>query len=74
MAKDLDVTCGEWCDLVFEGKNKEYGAYVLRKSSSRRHITAYLIIIGVDRVVYGIADFYSFFNTGEGSGENGYGN
>lgn len=47
MAKDLDVTCGEWCDLIFEGKNKEYGAYVLRKSSSRRHITAYLIIIGL---------------------------
>lgn len=27
----------EWCDLVFEGRNKEYGAYVLRKQMGRRY-------------------------------------
>ena len=30
MAKDVDLTSREWSDIVFEGRNKEYGAYVLR--------------------------------------------
>jgi protein TonB len=45
MAKDVDLTSREWLDLVFEGKNKEYGAYVLRESSSDRHIKALAIVI-----------------------------
>lgn len=45
MAKDVDLTSREWLDLVFEGKNKEYGAYVLRESSSDCHIKALAIVI-----------------------------
>ena len=33
MAK-IDLTSKEWCDLVFEGRNKSYGAYDLRMTSS----------------------------------------
>ncbi len=40
MAKDVDLTSREWCDLVFEGKNKEFGAYVMRASSPARHTKA----------------------------------
>ena len=33
-----------WLSLVFEGRNKEYGAYVHRKESSDRHLIAMAII------------------------------
>lgn len=42
MAKNVDLTSKEWRDLVFEDKNKEFGAYQLRKSSDRRHNMATL--------------------------------
>jgi protein TonB len=45
MAKDVDLTSQKWLDLVFEGKNREYGAYVLRESSSDRHIKALTIVV-----------------------------
>jgi protein TonB len=45
MTKDIDLTSKEWLNLVFEGKNKEYGAYELRESSSDRHIKALMIVI-----------------------------
>jgi len=44
MAKDFDLTSQKWLDLVFEGKNKSYGAYVLRDDSSNRHIKSLLIV------------------------------
>lgn len=58
MAKDVDLSSQEWTDLVFEGKNKEFGAYQLRNSSAKRHnwamlsvviviIAAFLISLGV---------------------------
>lgn len=48
MAQDVDLSSKEWRDLVFEGKNKEFGAYVLRAQSDKRHNKAMLItIIGV---------------------------
>jgi len=39
-ARDVDLNSEEWCELVFEGRNKEYGAYYLRKTSTRRHLFA----------------------------------
>ncbi|HNW50870.1 MAG TPA: energy transducer TonB [Prolixibacteraceae bacterium] len=44
MRKNFDINSPEWCDLVFEGKNKAYGAYDIRKLSKKRHLTALLII------------------------------
>ncbi len=38
-----NIFSDEWCDLIFEGKNKEYGAYDLRKKSYKRHFLALLI-------------------------------
>jgi len=43
MAANNNIFSNEWCDLVFEAKNHEYGAYELRKNSSRRHFKALLI-------------------------------
>ena len=43
MAK-IDLTSLEWRELIFQGKNKEYGAYKMRSDSDRRHNTSILII------------------------------
>jgi protein TonB len=45
MGKDIKLNSSEWCDVVFEGKNKQYGAYKLRQSSSKRHVVAFLVIL-----------------------------
>ena len=59
MAREVNLSSREWCDLVFEGKNKEFGAYVIRTDSTRRHNKAVLwttigaLIFGV--IVFGIS-------------------
>jgi len=45
MAKDINLNDAEWCDLVFEHKNKSYGAYRMRQTSSKRHTRAFLIAV-----------------------------
>jgi protein TonB len=45
MAKDINLTSKQWNDIVFEGRPKDYGAYELRLSSTKRHIIAFLFII-----------------------------
>lgn len=45
MAKDVDLTSKEWRDIVFEGKNKDYGAYKLREASPARHTKAILSVL-----------------------------
>lgn len=45
MAKDVDLSSSEWIDLIFEGKNKDFGAYTLRKASAKRHNRAMLVIL-----------------------------
>lgn len=45
MGKEINLNSSEWRDIVFEGKNKSYGAYQLRKSSSKRHIVAFIAVI-----------------------------
>ncbi len=47
MAKDVDLSSREWTDLIFEGKNKEFGAYELRNSSAKRHNLAMLSVVVV---------------------------
>lgn len=45
MAKDVDLTSKEWRDIVFEGKNQEFGAFELRKDSPARHTRAVVIVL-----------------------------
>ncbi|MDE6535609.1 MAG: energy transducer TonB [Muribaculaceae bacterium] len=47
MAKDVDLSSREWTELIFEGKNKEFGAYELRNQSVRRHNMAMLSVVVV---------------------------
>lgn len=45
MAKDVDLSSKEWTDIIFEGKNKEFGAYELRRKSDGRHNRAVLFTL-----------------------------
>jgi protein TonB len=44
MQKNIDMNSTEWCDIVFEGKNKAYGGYQLRHNSWKRHKKALIIV------------------------------
>jgi periplasmic protein TonB len=44
MRKNININSQEWCDIIFEGKNKDYGAYEIRKLSNKRHRKALFII------------------------------
>ncbi len=41
----IDLTSKEWRDLVFAGKNKDFGAYVMRSQSDNRHNKAFLFLL-----------------------------
>ena len=44
----IDLINNDWTDLVFEGKNKEYGAYVLRRDTGKRNVKALIwVLIGI---------------------------
>jgi protein TonB len=56
MAKEVDLSSREWCDLVFEGKNKDFGAYVIRTDSPKRHNKAVLWTI-IGAILFGLLAF-----------------
>jgi protein TonB len=47
----LDIFTNQWLDIVFEGRNKAYGAYELRKSNNKTTVRA--LIFGA--IVFAIA-------------------
>ena len=47
----LDLLKNQWLEIVFEGRNKNYGAYELRKSITKNTIRAFII----GTLVFGIA-------------------
>lgn len=67
MAKDVDLSSKEWRDIVFEGKNKEFGAYTLRADSVRRHTKAIVIVLAV--AIVGLVLLALFYNGAFGSPE-----
>jgi len=53
MAKEINLSSREWCDLVFEGKNKDFGAYVIRTESTKRHNKAVLWTL-IGTIIFGL--------------------
>lgn len=53
MAK-IDLIDNNWVELVFEGRNKAYGAYQLRKGTSMRNIWSIVIMLAA-AVLIGLA-------------------
>ena len=53
MAK-IDLTSPEWCELIFKGKNKAYGAFKMRSESPKRHNLAMVIVLVIALVGFSI--------------------
>ena len=56
MATEFNLSSREWCDLVFEGKNKDFGAYVIRTESPMRHNKAVLLAL-IGTTIFGLISF-----------------
>lgn len=69
MAKDVDLSSKEWTDLIFEGKNKEFGAYTLRQSSDRRHNLAVVYVVAGLILVFLFAWIYGMIQTARENAE-----
>ena len=48
----IDLIDNNWVDLVFEDKNKEYGAYVLRKDTGKRNLQALAIVFIILALIF----------------------
>lgn len=47
----VDLNSQKWVDLVFEGKNKDFGAYKMRTGSTRRHNIALIAVLALVALV-----------------------
>ena len=45
MARAINLNSKEWRDLIFANRNQDYGAYEIRKTSSRRHLMSIGIVL-----------------------------
>ena len=53
-----NLTSKDWRDLIFQGKNKEFGAYQLRKESEKRHTLAVIFtLIGLVIVILAVIGY-----------------
>ena len=64
MAK-IDLYDPKWVEMVFAGKNKEYGAYQLRKGTSGRNIKALLILVIAAALVGGFLAWKAYMEAME---------
>ena len=62
----IDLVAGDWVDLVFEGKNQAYGAYKLRKGTTKRNIIAMISILAAAVVVFSIVAIKSVIEANRG--------
>src|ERR1700759_1923473 len=64
LGSKLDILNQEWIDVGFSGRNKEYGAYELRRNNGRNTRTAliigviaFVIILSANTIINAIAGF-----------------
>lgn len=63
MAKsNVDLTSKEWRDLVFADKNQEFGAYVMRAESDKRHNKAFVILLASLVALIGIIIVWGIYS------------
>jgi periplasmic protein TonB len=60
---NLSIFDNRWTELVFEGKNQEYGAFQLRKENSRTSMIAFFSGIFLMAVLFGSFMVFSSFTT-----------
>ena len=44
--RNSELLSKEWCELIFKGRNKAYGAYKIRRDTGRRYARAVGIVLG----------------------------
>ncbi|MBO5133888.1 MAG: energy transducer TonB [Bacteroidaceae bacterium] len=49
----LELLSKEWCELIFYGRNKAYGAYAIRKNTGSRYARAFIIVVIVLLIIVG---------------------
>ncbi|HZW63555.1 MAG TPA: energy transducer TonB [Flavobacteriaceae bacterium] len=59
----LNLFGKEWSNVVFEGRNKLYGAYKLRQESAKSTLLALLIGLGIMSIVFGGSHLYAARNS-----------
>lgn len=70
MGKEVNLNSPEWIDMIFEGRNKKYGAYFLRNTSSKRHIIAIFVMLASVVIVSLIPTFIETVKSMRGPIEN----
>lgn len=64
--RSSDLLSKEWCDLVFDGRNKAYGAYRLRAQAGLRYRRAMEVVLGsflALMLFHGAMSIYSHYMT-----------
>lgn len=60
MAK-IDLISNEWADIVFQDRNKVYGAYQLRRTTGKRNMWSMVFVAAVAALAYvGLAAYNSY--------------
>lgn len=70
----INLNSSEWCDIVFEGKNKSYGAYEMRQSSTKRHLIAFgamLLLVAIIAALPSIVSTVKAATTAPNEGYDG---
>lgn len=52
--KGSDLFSKDWCELLFQGRNKDYGAYALRRDTGRRYRRALAVVLAVLLLAVGV--------------------
>ena len=71
MANDVNLNSKEWTDIIFEGKNKSYGAYTLRRSSGKRHRFAFILVGAIAVAAFTVPMLFKYLNLGGGKDDMG---
>lgn len=69
----IDLTRNGWCDLIFEGRNKQYGAYKLRTQTGKRNVKAIItiaILAALCIVLFYIKAGYDAYQAAHAKNEN----
>ena len=69
----IDLTRNGWCDLIFEGRNKQYGAYKLRTQTGKRNVNAIItiaILAALCIVLFYIKAGYDAYQAAHAKNEN----
>lgn len=49
----IDLISGKWSDLVFDSRNKAYGAYAIRQQTGKRNVWSMLAVLLLGVLMYG---------------------